>query len=142
MVGELAQVPRRVAQAIDNNRLAMLVAVLQQHTNIECRGRDVYASVAGGVRGADPGIDLAVAIAAASARRDLAVEPDTVVIGEVGLGGEVRQVPHGPRRLTEAMRVGYRRAIVPVSMPDVRGINLMRVPDLRAALDATLQTPR
>ncbi len=142
LVGEPAQVPRRVAQAIETNRLAMLVAVVQQHTNIECRGRDVYASVAGGVRVVEPGVDLAVAIAVASARRDVAVEPDTVVIGEVGLGGEVRQVPHGPRRLHEAMRVGYRRAIVPASMPDVRGINLMRVPDLRAALDATLQTPR
>jgi DNA repair protein RadA/Sms len=142
LVGEEAKVPRRIAQAIESNRLAMLVAVLQQHGGVECRERDVYASIAGGVRVAEPGVDLAVAIAVAGARNGVAVEPDTIVIGEVGLGGEVRQVPHGARRLLEAGRVGYCRAIVPVTMPDVDGINLVRVPDVRAALDATLQSGR
>ena len=115
-----APVPRRVAHSFEGNRLAMLVAVLEQRAGIALSGCDVYASVAGGVRIAEPAADLAVALAIAGARTDAAVAPDTVAIGEVGLGGEVRQVPAAARRLTEALRLGFRRAIVPASTPDVR----------------------
>jgi DNA repair protein RadA/Sms len=137
-----APIPRRIAQAVDNSRLAMLVAVLQQHAAIDLGERDVYASIAGGVRVAEPGGDLALTLAIASASTGRAIEPDTVVIGELGLGGEVRQVPHGPRRLGEALRLGFRRAIVPASTPDVRGLALTRVADLTAALDATMRNVR
>ncbi len=132
-----AGLARRVAQAIDGNRLAMLAAVLQQRARVPIKDRDVYASVAGGVRVGEPGVDLAIALALASARDDFPIDPDTVVIGEIGLGGEVRQVPHGPRRLHEALRLGFRRAIVPMSTPDVRGMTLMRVADVVEALVAT-----
>jgi DNA repair protein RadA/Sms len=132
-----AGLARRVAQAIDGNRLAMLAAVLQQRAHVPIKDRDVYASIAGGVRVGEPGVDLPIALALASARDDLPIEPDTVVIGEVGLGGEVRQVPHGPRRLHEALRLGFRRAIVPMSTPDVRGMTLIRVADVVEALVAT-----
>ena len=125
-----APIPRRVAQAFEGNRLAMLVAVLQQRAGIALADHDVYASVAGGVRVAEPGADLAVALAIAGARDDCAVDADTVVVGELGLGGEVRQVPQTPRRLAEALRLGFRRAIVPASTPDVRGMTLRRVGDL------------
>jgi DNA repair protein RadA/Sms len=131
-----APIPRRVAQALEGNRLSMLVAVLQQRAGVALANQDVYASVAGGVRVSEPAADLAVALAIAGARNDRAVEPDTVVIGEIGLGGEIRQVPQAPRRLTEALRLGFRRAIVPVSTPDVRGMTLHRVGDLREALVA------
>jgi DNA repair protein RadA/Sms len=131
-----APLPRRIAQAFEGNRLSMLVAVLQQRAGVALAGQDVYASVAGGVRVAEPAADLAVALAIAGARNDVAVDADTIVIGEVGLGGEVRQVPQAPRRLTEAMRLGFRDAIVPVSTPDVRGMTLRRVGDLREALVA------
>ena len=128
-----APMPRRVAQSFDGGRLAMLVAILQQRAGVALAGRDIFASVAGGVKVAEPGADLAVALAIASAREDLPVAADTVVVGELGLGGEVRQVPQIGRRLAEAQRLGFVRAIVPVSTPDVPGIRLARVADLDAA---------
>jgi DNA repair protein RadA/Sms len=131
-----APIPRRVAQAFEGNRLSMLVAVLQQRAGVGLGNQDVYASVAGGVRVAEPAADLAVALAIAGARNDCAVDSDTMVIGEVGLGGEIRQVPQSPRRLTEALRLGFRHAIVPASTPDIRGMTLRRVGDLGEALVA------
>lgn len=131
-----APIPRRVAQAFEGNRLSMLVAVLQQRAGVALGNQDVYASVAGGVRVAEPAADLAVALAIAGARNDCAVDSDTMVIGEVGLGGEIRQVPQAPRRLAEALRLGFRNAIVPASTPDIRGMSLRRVGDLREALVA------
>ncbi len=135
-----APLPRRSAQALDGGRLALLIAVLQERAGIGLGGFDVYANVAGGVRVAEPGIDLAVAMAVASARTDRAVPNDTVLIGEVGLGGELRQVAQVARRLTEAGRLGFAQAIVPASTADVAGITLLRVPDLAAAL-AVLTEP-
>lgn len=131
-----APLPRRVAQSVDGNRLAMLLAVLQRRAGIPVAGADVYASVAGGVRVAEPGGDLAIALAVASARLDRPVPPDTVALGEIGLGGEVRQVAQTPRRLAEAVRLGMRRAIVPSSTPDVRGLEVVRVADVSDACAA------
>jgi DNA repair protein RadA/Sms len=130
-------IARRVAQAIDGNRLSMLVAVLEQRAGVVLGNRDVYASVAGDVRVGEPAIDLAVALAIAGAHANDAIAPDTVVMGELGLGGEVRQVPQAPRRLSEALRLGFRRAIVPKSTPDVRGMQLERVACLGEALETT-----
>ena len=136
-----APMPRRVAQSFDGGRLAMLVAILQRRAGLDLAGQDVYASVAGGVRVAEPGADLAVALAIAGARDDVPVAADAVVIGELGLGGEVRQVPQIGRRLAEAQRLGFTQAIVPESTPDVAGIRLFRVGDLeqRALRGWTLQ---
>ena len=128
-----APMPRRVAQSFDGGRLAMLVAILQRRAGLSLAGQDVYASVAGGVRVAEPGADLAVALAIAGALDDLPVAADAVVIGELGLGAEVRQVPQIGRRLAEAQRLGFARAIVPASTPDVAGIELFRVHDLAEA---------
>ncbi len=133
VVGTPAPMPRRVAQAFDGGRLAMLVAIVQQRAAVALAGQDIFASVAGGVRVAEPGADLAVALAIASAHEDAPVAADTVVIGELGLGGEVRQVPQIGRRLAEAQRLGFARAIVPASTPDVAGIRLVRVGDLESA---------
>jgi len=129
-----APMPRRVAQSFDGGRLAMLVAIAQQRAGVALGGHDIFASVAGGVKVAEPGADLAVALAIASARSDSPVVADTVVVGELGLGGEVRQVPQIGRRLVEAQRLGFTRAIVAVSTPDVPGIRLVRVADLAAAM--------
>jgi DNA repair protein RadA/Sms len=125
-----APMPRRVAQSFDGGRLAMLVAIVQQRASVGLAGHDIFASVAGGVKVAEPGADLAVALAISSARDDVAVPADTVVVGELGLGGEVRQVPQIGRRLSEAQRLGFTRAIVPASTPDVAGIELFRVHEL------------
>jgi DNA repair protein RadA/Sms len=137
-----APIPRRIAQAFEGNRLSMLCAVLQQRAGIALTNQDVYASVAGGVRVAEPAADLAVALAIAGAHNDWAIDGGTLVIGEIGLGGEIRQVPQAARRLTEALRLGFHTAIVPVSTPDVRGVNLRRVGDIREALVAAASGAR
>ncbi len=109
---------RRSAQGIDGGRLALLLAVLEQRAGVSVIRTDVFASAVGGIRVLEPAADLALALALASAVRGRALPPDLVVFGEVGLGGEIRQVPHAPRRLAEAARVGFRHALVPASCPD------------------------
>jgi DNA repair protein RadA/Sms len=111
--------PRRTAQGLDAARLAILVAVLDRRARISLAGNDVFAATAGGVRISEPAADLAVCLALASAARDRQVPPDLITLGEVGLGGEVRPVPQLPRRLAEAARLGFRRALVPATgLPD------------------------
>lgn len=105
--------PRRSAQGVDSGRLAMLLGVLANRVGLPLSDHDVFASVAGGVRLQDPGVDLGLALALASSRLGVALPPDVVVIGEVGLGGEVRQVARTDRRLVESGRLGFTRAIVP-----------------------------
>ncbi len=131
-----ASVPRRSAQGLDSSRFSLLLAVLERRAEQRLSGCDVYASVAGGVRVSEAGADLGIALAVASAQADLPVPPTTVVLGEIGLGGEVRQVPHTARRLAEAARLGFTRAIVPYSSPDVAGVHAVRVRDVREALVA------
>jgi DNA repair protein RadA/Sms len=126
--------PRRTAQSYDNGRLAMLAAVLQQRIGLGIGDHDVYASIAGGVRIDETGADLALVLAMTSAYLDLVVPTDTVALGEVGLGGEVRSVPQAGRRLAEAARLGFRTAIVPQSTPDVDGLELVRVDGVFAAM--------
>jgi DNA repair protein RadA/Sms len=112
-------VPRRTAQGLDAARLAILVAVLDRRARISLAGNDVFAATAGGVRITEPAADLAVCLALASAARDRLVPPDLITFGEIGLGGEVRPVPQLPRRLAEAARLGFRRALVPATgLPD------------------------
>jgi DNA repair protein RadA/Sms len=132
-----APMPRRNAQGLEGSRLALLLAVLERRTHIESlAGFDVWASVAGGVRVSEAAADLAAAIAVTSARLEIAVPADMVAIGEVGLGGEVRQVGQLSRRLAEAARLGFETAIVPTSAPAIQGIRMVRVPDLATALEA------
>jgi DNA repair protein RadA/Sms len=129
---------RRTTQGIDTNRLALLLAVLQQRARIEVQPHDVYTSTVGGVRSTEPGLDLAVCLAVASALTDRPLPPDLVAFGEVGLGGELRQVAHTPRRLNEAARLGFRRAIAPRTSPDPDDdrIRLVRTGTLPEALAA------
>jgi DNA repair protein RadA/Sms len=110
--------PRRSAQGIDGRRLATVVAVLDQRLGLKLRGSDVFALAAGGVRVHEPAADLALALALVSSSTGRPVAADVVVCGEVGLGGEVRQVAHLGRRLHEAQRLGFHRAVVPASAPD------------------------
>jgi DNA repair protein RadA/Sms len=110
--------PRRSATGFDAGRLALLLAVLERRAGYSFAHRDVYVSAVGGVRIADPGADLAVCLAVISAMTGRALGDDTVVLGEVGLGGEVRQVAHTSRRLAEAGRLGFARALVPDRAPD------------------------
>ena len=127
--------PRRSAQGIDPGRLALLLAVLERRARVVAAGLEIYASAAGGVRLAEPGADLAISLAVASAITNQPLPPDLVVFGEVGLAGEVRQVSHARRRLTEAGRLGFRRAIVPANSPNgIDGVQLLRVSTVTEAL--------
>lgn len=127
--------PRRSAQGLDSGRLALVVAVLQQHVHLSFDKLDVHSVVAGGVKAVEPGADLALALALASAQRGIAVPEDLVACGEIGLGGELRQVHQTARRLAEAARLGFRKAIVPASAPlDLPGMDVRRVTTLAEAV--------
>jgi DNA repair protein RadA/Sms len=129
--------PRRSAQGLDQGRLALLLAVLERRVGLSFGGADVYASAVGGVRINEPGADLAVALALASALTGATLPTQLVACGEVGLGGELRQVAHTQRRLAEAARLGFDEAIVPASAPDPpAGLRLHRVASLADAIDA------
>lgn len=135
LVPTSSQQPRRTSVGLDPGRLAMVLAVLQRHTDLPVRHMDVFASVVGGIRAAEPAADLAVALAVASAMSGVPVPPDLVAIGEVGLTGEVRQVPDLQRRLDESARCGFTRAVVPRSAPrGPDGMRLLRVESVGQAL--------
>jgi DNA repair protein RadA/Sms len=128
--------PRRSAQGIESSRLAMLLAVLERRSAIAFGSLEVYASVVGGVRLNDPGSDLAVCLALASAALDKPAHSDLAAIGEVGLGGEVRHVNHLERRVLEAERMGFRRIIIPANSkaPESGRSALLRVATVGEAL--------
>ncbi len=122
--------PRRTASGIDQNRLALLLAVLARRAGIGLASHDVYASVAGGLAIEEPALDLPLALALASSLRDRPVRPGTVAAGEIGLLGELRPISGLARRLREAERLGFERAIVPAE----RGRQSGEVPDRVGAL--------
>jgi DNA repair protein RadA/Sms len=105
--------PRRVTSGLDSARVGMVLAVLQRRARITIGKKDVYAATVGGVRLTEPSVDLAVALALASATADLTVPASLVAIGEVGLAGEIRRVVGVQRRLAEADRMGFKRAVIP-----------------------------
>jgi DNA repair protein RadA/Sms len=132
-----APMPRRSAQGLDQGRLALLVAVLEKRVGLAFAGADIYASAVGGVRIVEPGADLAIGLALASATTGVPLPAGLVACGEVGLGGELRQVAQTSRRLAEAHRLGFTEAIVPTSAPDgPAGLRLRRVGSLAEAIDA------
>ena len=118
-VGELP--PRRVVSGLDSARVGMMLAVLQRRASLELGRRDVFAASVGGVRLTEPSVDLAVGLAVASAMADISVPPDLIAIGEVGLAGEIRRVAGVQRRIAEAERMGFRRAIVPAGSVSTPG---------------------
>ncbi|GAA3994326.1 DNA repair protein RadA [Allokutzneria multivorans] len=127
--------PRRAVSGLDSARVAMVLAVLERRGKVRIGASDVYAATVGGMKVVEPAADLALALAIASAARDIALPPDMVAVGEVGLAGEVRRVAGAGRRLTEAMRLGFTRALVPPdSGPMPKGMRVSVVEDLQAAL--------
>lgn len=134
--------PRRTASGVDHNRLSLLVAVLGRRAGIGLGTHDVYANLAGGLEVDEPGLDLPLALALASSLRDRPLVPGTVAIGEVGLLGELRTVSGLDRRLKEAARLGFTRAIVPRSPArppaPVPGIEMIVVGSLADAVRVAL----
>jgi DNA repair protein RadA/Sms len=105
--------PRRVATGFDVNRVALLIAILEKRVGLHLHGEDVYLNIAGGIRVTEPAVDLGVATAIASSFRDRPIDARTVIMGEVGLGGEVRAIPHLEGRLREAEKLGFQQAVIP-----------------------------
>ncbi len=105
--------PSRRCTGLDQNRLALLLAVLEKRMGYQLHKCDVFVAVAGGLRIMEPAIDLGILLASASSMRNRLLDPETTVVGEVGLGGEVRSVPRLESRLKEAIHMGFRRCIIP-----------------------------
>ncbi|MFZ3391577.1 magnesium chelatase domain-containing protein, partial [Buttiauxella gaviniae] len=134
--------PRRVTLGLDQNRLAMLLAVLHRHGGIPTHDQDVFLNVVGGVKVLETASDLALMAAVMSSLRNRPLPHDLLVFGEVGLSGEVRPVPSGQERLKEAAKHGFKRAIVPKgNMPKESppGIKIIGVTRLEQALDALFE---
>lgn len=129
---------RRTAAGVDGNRVSLLLAVLAQRAACDVLDRDVFVNVAGGIRLAEPAIDLGIACAIASSARGRAIDPHTIMFGEVGLAGEVRAVTLCEHRLAEAARLGFTRAILPAQnakrLDDASGLELVPVDRLTSAL--------
>ena len=131
--------PRRLAVGLDPNRLALLLAALHRHAGISTLDEDVFVNAVGGIRISETAADLAVLAAVVSSRRSRPIPTDTVVFGEIGLGGEIRPVPYGEERLREAAKLGFRRAVVPrANLPrkPIAGIEVFGAALLTAALEA------
>ena len=133
--------PRRAVVGWDSARLAMILAVLDARAEAGISPQDVYLNVAGGLRIAEPGADLAVASALVSAQLGVVIPHDCVFFGEIGLSGTVRAVGQAEARLKEAQKLGFKRAFVPPGISGPKGLELTPVPSV-AALIAHLQTFR
>jgi DNA repair protein RadA/Sms len=135
--------PRRVATGLEYNRMVQILAVLERRVGMPLSKFDAYVSAAGGLSVAEPAADLGVAVALVASFRDRLVRPDTVLIGEVGLGGQVRSVSQLEVRLREAAKLGFQRAIIPKAQETLRipGLELLPVARLIDALGVALQAP-
>jgi DNA repair protein RadA/Sms len=131
--------PRRIAVGLDNNRMAMLLAVLHRHGGLFMADQDVYVNVVGGVKVTETSADLPLLLAIVSSFKDRVLPRELVVFGEIGLAGEIRPVPSGQERLQEAAKHGFTRAIVPkANAPKqaIAGMQVIAVSKLSEALDA------
>lgn len=137
-------VPRRTTAGVDGSRVGLVMAVLEKRCGLHLSGHDAYVKITGGIHLEEPAVDLGLAVALASSYREMPADPLAMVVGEVGLAGEIRSVTRLEQRLHEAARLGFRRAIVPV--PPAAGkrsepaadIEVVGVRTLHDALDAAL----
>ena len=142
------EIPRRMATGCDYNRVNLLVAVLERmrdtKANKSCGiflGRsDIYVNIAGGMKITEPAIDLAIALAIYSSEKEIPVDPGTIVFGEIGLSGEVRSVSMADQRVSEAKKLGFKKAIIPSSnlagVKNISGITVVGVSNVKEAVDA------
>jgi DNA repair protein RadA/Sms len=145
----VSEPPRRVTSGLDFARVGMIIAVLHRRARIPIAKNDVFAATVGGVRLSEPSVDLALALAMASALAGVSIPGDLVAIGEVGLAGEIRRVTGMQRRVSEAARMGFRRAVIPAGSGLLPGsgqdylepgaqLEVHEVADIRAAIAAAL----
>jgi DNA repair protein RadA/Sms len=136
--------PRRMATGLNHNRVPLLMAVLEKRAGLLLQNQDAYVKVAGGVKLDEPAIDLAVAVSIASSFRDQAPNPNDVLVGEVGLTGEVRRVSRIEQRVQEAAKLGFKRAIIPkknvTGWSPPSSIEVIGVQSVQEALKVSLGT--
>lgn len=134
--------PRRMATGIDYNRVILLMAVLEKRVGMQLQASDAYVNVAGGLRLDEPACDLGIACSIASSFKNLYIDPQTVVIGEIGLTGEIRGVSFIEKRIMEAKKLGFSKCIVPKDnmrgIERIQGINIISVENIHEALDEVL----
>jgi DNA repair protein RadA/Sms len=135
--------PRRMANGVEVNRVALLLAVMEKRLGQHLSGQDVFINVIGGMQLDEPAIDLGIVAAVTSSLREKPIDAATLILGEIGLGGEVRAVGHAEMRVREAAKLGFRRCILPdrnrQKLDPIDGIELIGVSDVREALDAVLR---
>lgn len=122
---------KRKTSGVSNDRVSMILAVLEKRCDMRLAADDVFVNIAGGVKVIEPAIDLAIALAIASAHVNRPVAPGTLAVGEMGLGGEIRPVPQLQARLKEASRLGASQAIIPPIGPDIPPLNGMAIHEIR-----------
>jgi len=129
--------PRRTTLGVDHNRVALLVAILEKKMGLQLTGHDIFVNVAGGVHLDEPAADLGAIVAVASSFLDRPVDPTTLILGEVGLAGEVRAIGQTETRVREGAKLGFKRCLLPESsrrqLPSIRGVELCGVSSLREA---------
>ncbi|AQX74026.1 DNA repair protein RadA [Dehalococcoides mccartyi] len=134
--------PRRTANGVDFNRTIMIAAVLSKRLSMRLGTQDIIVNATGGIRLDEPAADLAIALAIASSYRDIGVCPETIALGEIGLSGELRTIPHLERRLSEASRLGFTRALVPAGANcqniNINGIQIIAVSTVKEAIKLAL----
>jgi DNA repair protein RadA/Sms len=134
--------PKRMANGVEINRVSLLLAVLEKRLGLHLAGQDVYVNVVGGMRIDEPAIDLGVVTAITSSLREAPVDHATLVLGELGLGGEVRAVSQAELRIREAAKMGFRRCVLPArnmaKLDPIDGVELLGVREVGEALDAVL----
>jgi DNA repair protein RadA/Sms len=131
--------PKRMANGVDLNRVALLLAVMEKRLGLHLSGQDVYVNVVGGLRIDEPTIDLGIVVAVASSLRDRPIDSRTVVLGEVGLGGEVRPVSQVELRVREAVKLGFSRCLLPErnlgKFNSIQGMEVIGIRDIGGVLD-------
>jgi DNA repair protein RadA/Sms len=134
--------PKRMANGVELNRLSLLLAVMEKRVGQHLSGQDVYVNVVSGIHIEEPAIDLGVVTAVTSSLRELPVDHFTVLMGEVGLGGEVRAITQAELRIREAAKMGFRRCLLPernlAKLDPIDGIDLVGIREVGEAFDAVL----
>lgn len=134
--------PRRMATGIDYNRVVMLMAVLEKKVGLQLQAQDGYINVVGGIQLSEPAVDLAIVAAIASSFRSKIINHQTIIFGEVGLTGEVRSVNHAEKRITEAVKMGFKTCVIPKGnlsgLPEFKDIEIVGVENVYEALDIVL----
>lgn len=134
--------PRRVANGVDFSRVLQILAVLEKRVGLNLSKQDVYVNVIGGVEISEPAADLGIALAVATCARDVVVDPHTVIIGEIGLSGEIRAVNNIEKRIIEAQKLGFKKAIIPSANSNfkdkISGIEIIKVKRLIDAITSCI----